>query len=374
MEHVVLADDFGRYSVKVALLIDGQELTHTFPSLAVPAPFGADPDGDPLERITYNGRTWLTGRRALSESPDALWRTSGSKTEGQALEELRIKFMASLAWAAEKVDIEGCALSVVTSAPDSEYDRALPGLKEALGGTFEFSIGSGIMTPRAQRLAALGGVLPKPQQRFTVNVDAGRVSVARESVAPFWAQIWDARGEYLPQEQNQLMWTIGGRPPNRQAFPARVLVVGLGFRDFNLAILEGGRRLDSRSGRRGVEEVYASIWEAVTGPDLGISLRSRAEIDSLLEGSHPAWTHRDPDKLEAILQRTIHQKGSSLLAEAVQWAGNVEDYHLVLAAGGGCLLLKDLAQATFPKAKFAAQIDSARGLAYAGVRNLRPKS
>lgn len=364
----VLGLDRGRHSMKLHLVVNDPgalrkppenseaqyfEFSHVAPSLAVPEPQGADQEGDPQEKVIIEGRHWLVGNRALSTSPDALFRTVGSKTEGAAADEFFASVCAALAWADSKVDIQSLPVVIVSSAPDSEYDRALPGLKEILTDSFQFQTAYG--------------------RPIRVDVPAERVMVARESMAPFWAHTTGPDGEYLPYDDNPLQWVIAGRPDQEDAYPARTLVVGVGFRDFSVADTEGGKRLASRSGPRGVSEIYGAVWDLITGPSVGYNLKSRAEVDKVLSGRHPIWAHRDPVKLDAAIQQVIQQKGAALLAEAVQWAGEPESYHTVLAAGGGCLMLKRLVEAAFPKVRFAAQTDSARGLAYAGVRASKPK-
>lgn len=354
MSFAVIGNDRGRFAVKGHLIVNGQEFAYLTPSVVVPEPPGADPDGDPLERIVYRGTAYLVGNRALTSSPDAIFRTTGSKTQGQAALEFQVSFCALLAWAATKAPIQDMPVLVVTSAPDSEYDTALPGLKEILTDSFRFFDGAG--------------------RFYQVDVPAHRVLVARESMAPFWGQTMTPEGGYRTPESNPLMWTVGGRPGHEEAIHARALSMGMGFRDSFVAITEGGRRLESRSIMRGVSEIYAALWDTVTGPEIRFPLKHRADVDKILTGRHPIWSHRDAAMLEQTLQRVIKQKGSALLSEALQWAGDGESYHTILATGGGSLLLRELVTAAFPKALFAAQGDSARGLAYAGVKSLRPKS
>lgn len=350
MRTAVLGFDRGRHSVKAHLIINGQEFTYCAPSLAVPEPPGADPEGDQRERLIINGRPYLVGNRAQATSPDALFRTVGSKTEGQAGEEFRLSVMAALSWFSSEVDIEHCPLLVVTSAPDSEYDRAKVGLKETLTDSFQFQTGN----------------------RFVrVDIPRDQIMVARESLAPFWAQTFNVTGD---RTDSPLLWAVSGRPGQMEAIEARALTVGIGFRDWNVAITGGGVRSSSLSGVRGVSEIYAALWDVITGPEVRYNLKNRTELDQILSGHHPIWSNRDPAHLDALLKRTVKQKGESLLADIIQWAGSPDEYHAILAAGGGCLMLRDLVQTVFPKAAFATQKDSAKGLAYAGMRSLKSAS
>lgn len=351
MPTAILGFDRGRHSTKAHLIVDGSERSYVAPSLAVPEPQGADPEGDPTERITIMGRTYLVGRRALATSPDALFRTVGSKTQGQAQTEFQLSFMAVLAWAAQFVDLNSHSLYVVTSAPDSEYERATPGLKEALTDSFQFTNGDG---------------------RFIgADITPDRIQVARESIAPFWAHSLTIDGR--PMDRSCYLWQQVGFGDEAEAVPARVLTMGIGFRDSNVCVTDGGRRIESRSIMRGVSEVYASLFDAIS-LQLGYSLRGRAEVDQILTGRrHPIWSHRHPNDVQRAILEVVHSKGAALLAEAAQWAGRPDDFHAVLAAGGGSLLLKDLVRSTFGNVAFAAQADSAKGLAYAGAMKLRQR-
>lgn len=370
MQPVVLGFDRGRHSTKAVLIVDGKRHETVMPSLVAPEPAGLDNDGDPAERIFSDGRWWLVGNRALAQAPDALYRVSGSKTAGTAAVELAVQFCSILAWAATVADVEYRPLVVVTSAPDSEWERAKGELRYALSGTFQFRIGAPVVIRRTALHGQATGTRPSAVDFLAVDVSPDRVVVARESLAPFWAHIMDLSGQFWAAERNPLMWAVGGRPGHQEAYPAKVLVIGLGFRDWNVAICDGGKRLDSRSGVRGIVEVYDALWREITGPRVGYSLKNRAELEQVLSGRHPLWTRRDPDQLEALIQDVIAKKGASILDEAAEWAGNPESYHHILACGGGALMLKKLIEQRFGSVTVAEQIDSARGLAYAGMKSL----
>lgn len=348
MRFAVLGFDRGRHSVKACLIHGDEEHNLITPSVAVPEPRGADPEGEAYERITVLGRPYLVGSRALASSPDAVFRTTGSKTTGDAGKEFLLSFMGVLAWASAHVDLQKVPLMVVTSAPDSEYDHAMMDLKEILTDCHQFQTGDG--------------------RYHRVDVTRDQVKVMRESTAPLMAQVLRMDGE---QTGSPLMWTVQWRPGDARAVETRALVVGIGFRDWNVATALKGKRLESRSGVRGVSEIYAALWDTLRGPEIRATLRNRAEVDQILNGDHPIWTHRDPDQLHRVIRKVIAEQGQSLLTEAMQWAGSPEEYHAVLAAGGGALMLEDLITKAFPKAIFAKQGDSARGLAYSGVRLVR---
>lgn len=345
----VIGVERGRHGCKAALLVGGELHEYWAPSVAAAPSATAEDEGDPLEKLVLDGRTWLVGNRALAQSGDGLFRIVGDKTDSDSGAEFKASIAAVLAWANSVVDLEKTAIHILTSAPDSEWGRTKDALKAALIGRWDFAVGAERGWPNGQT-----------RRNLYLTVTAARV--AKESVVPLYAHIFDHEG-----------YELAGNP----FADARTLCIGIGFRDWNVAATEGGSILRSKSGRRGVAEIYQALWDPLT--DIYPSLSKMADVDDIMKGyrdstsrHHPIWTRRDPEKVEQAMDQVIMEKGAAILDEAIQFAGDPETYHRVLVAGGGGLLLQDLVRQRFgAAASFAAVGDGARGLAYRGARWVR---
>lgn len=347
----VIGVERGRHGCKAALLVGGQLHEYWAPSVAAAPSATAEDEGDPLEKLILDGRTWLVGNRALAQSGDGLFRIVGDKTatDSDSGAEFKASIAAVLAWASSVVDLENTPLHILTSAPDSEWSRTKDPLKAALIGRWDFAVG-------AER------GWPNGQTRRNLYLTVADARVAKESVVPLYAHIFDAEG-----------YEVAGNPFT----DARTLCIGVGFRDWNVAATEGGAILRSKSGRRGVAEIYVALWDPLY--DIYPALSKLADVDDIMQGyrdptrrSHPVWSHRDPEKVAQAIDAVVMEKGASILDEALQFAGDPETYHRVLVSGGGCLLLQDLVRQRFGSGvSFAAVGDGARGLAYRGARWVR---
>jgi hypothetical protein len=264
--------------------------------------------------------------------------------------------MSCLAWAATKAPIDKLPIRVVTSHPDSEYEDDKDAIREMFSGTIQFSIGSPVALASGEE-----------GRLFSFEIPPAQVSVVRESIAPWYSQVMKATGEFKAPQETPFLGRVG-------MGPVVTLTIGLGFRDGNMAVMQNAKRIRSQSWIKGIENVYKALYDAIRSKPIGYKLKGMTEVEHILrDTSHPIFLHRSPDQVWMVINDVIRERGSALLEEAFMWAGNPEEFHYVLATGGGCQMLQSVVKAHFQAADknkrlfFTEQTDGARGLAYLGM-------